>query len=607
MSEKASVGTFPRDDWAHRAPTDLSISNQKVSRILVIGSCFSESVAPYSVYAFPDAVVDYIPYNFAGQLPESPPHPIDEYAFQLIVLPMRTIAPEQLTMRLQHQNPEEYKNAFEESTTRLFQMLDGALHYQDKHKILTFVANFMLPQQNALGRMLPRYDLRNPVYYVEKLNEIIASEIEKKQNSYLIDFDSISSTIGRKYLQDDNLWIHAHGTCIYDWDIQFDQNRIEIPDSYTTQYQVKCDQFYAAVWHELRAMYVTASQIDSVKLVIIDLDDTLWRGIVAEEGIRYAALEGYPLGFIEALQFLKRRGILLAIASKNDEGTIVNIWDSIVGGFLSLSDFASRKINWNPKVENIREILKETNLLPKNALFIDDNPVERAAVRDAFPEMRVLGDDIYRLRRVLLWSGETQVSHITDESSRRTEMIQAQIEREGMRSAMSREDFLLSLQVSVQVHQVTDTGDASFVRAFELINKSNQFNTTGRRWTYDECARAFQQNTVFHVGLVKDKYTDYGLVAVAIVRNDQIEQYVMSCRVFGLGVEQSILAMIVQSVHRHSDVMGHVVETPANALGRQLYANCGFSETEPGKWVFARGLNLQIPEHVNVISPNTAG
>ncbi|MBI0329643.1 HAD-IIIC family phosphatase [Burkholderia plantarii] len=605
MSENIPTTSITRTDWIHRTPTDLSVSPVKAARILVIGSCFSEAIVPHFGHAFPGAEIDYIPYNFAGELPQTPPHPLNEYAFQLVVLPMRTIASEHMTMRLQYQDHAGYLRVFDESQQRLLQLLDGALQYHTANKILTFVANFMLPQQNAMGRMLPRYDIRNPVHYVEKLNEVLASEISAKENAYLIDFDSISATIGRQYVQDDGLWMHAHGTCVSDWDNQYDQARLEIPQPYSARHEVKTDEFYAAVWHELRAMLTSATQTDSVKLVIIDLDDTLWRGIVAEEGIRYAALEGYPLGFIESLQFLKRRGILLAIASKNDEAKILEIWDSFVGGVLPMTDFASRKINWDPKVENIREILNETNLLPKNVVFIDDNPAERAAVREAFPDMRVLGDDIYRLRRVLLWSGETQTPRVTDESGRRTEMIQAQIQRESARTKMSREEFLASLGVSVTLDCITGTDHQKFARAFELVNKSNQFNTTGKRWTYEECDQGFKSGMVFYVAHVKDKYTDYGLVAVAISLGNLIEQYVMSCRVFGLGVEQAVIASIAQTVHAHADVHARVVETPANALGRDVFSKCDFVLSEDGTWVLPRGAVLAVPTHVALSLPQT--
>src|SRR5262249_43428014 len=159
------------------------------------------------------------------------------------------------------------------------------------------------------------------------------------------------------------------------------------------------NEFITNLWREVKAMYLTIRQVDSVKVVICDLDDTLWRGVVAEDGINLVTqLEGWPLGLIEALAYLKRRGVLLAICSKNDEHRIRSLWPSIMCDQLSLSDFAVVKINWEPKSWNVDAILRETNLLARNAVFIDDNPAERQSVINDHPGIRVLGGDLYAIR-----------------------------------------------------------------------------------------------------------------------------------------------------------------------------------------------------------------
>src|SRR5207248_10190921 len=140
--------------------------------------------------------------------------------------------------------------------------------------------------------------------------------------------------------------------------------------------------FVPHAWTELVAMYRTIRHVDQVKLVLVDLDDTMWRGVAAEEAEASSmAREGWPLGFAEALMFLKRRGVLLGIVSKNDEGRVRELWRRIYGDLIRLEDFAVRRINWQPKAENVEEILAQVNLLPKSVVYIDDNPVERAAIK----------------------------------------------------------------------------------------------------------------------------------------------------------------------------------------------------------------------------------
>ena len=297
---------------------------------------------------------------------------------------------------------------------------------------------------------------------------------------------------------------------------------------------------------------------------------------MAEEGVdRPLVTEGWPLGFVEALQYAKKRGVLLAIVSKNDEQRIRELWPRLYGGRLELADFAAVRINWQSKAENVAEVLQDTNLLPKNVVFVDDNPVERANVSNAFPEMRVIGDNPYEVRRLVLWSPELQVAQITSESARRTEMIQAQVERETTRKRMSREEFLASLDVRITLFRISSVSDERFPRAFELVNKSNQFNTTGVRWTQEAMQAAFDSSTVLWCFEVVDRFTEYGTVGVAIVQSTTILQFVMSCRVIGLDVE---VAVVGELTRRYSVSTGCYQATEANGLCRDLYDRCGFEQ-----------------------------
>src|SRR6516164_6754579 len=189
------------NDHRYRTPVDLALTAPKVERVLVIGSCFSEGISPYLNRAIPSAAFDHILYNYVGELPDEPPRPLETYSFQLIVLPMRTVMPEGLYFRLRYDRPELFAAAFDESVNRLVQLLAGALRYNEQRNLLTFVANFLVPQQNSLGRLLPRYDLRNPVYYIEKLNEVLYQEIHKRENTHWIDLNEISATFGRRFIQ----------------------------------------------------------------------------------------------------------------------------------------------------------------------------------------------------------------------------------------------------------------------------------------------------------------------------------------------------------------------------------------------------------------------
>jgi FkbH-like protein len=342
--------------------------------------------------------------------------------------------------------------------------------------------------------------------------------------------------------------------------------------------------------------------LDLVKLVVVDIDDTLWRGVAAERTEASPTdVEGWPLGVVEALGHLKRRGVLLALVSKNSEERIAPIWKRVLGNRLALEDFAARKINWRAKAENIEEILSEVNLLPKSVLFVDDNPIERAAVQAAFPAIRAIGPNPYLWRRILLWSPETQVASITNESAMRTEMVRAQVARETMRKRTSPEELLATFGTKVSIADIASTDHGGFSRALELINKSNQFNTNGKRWTHQECHTAFADGVRFYAFEVADKFATYGIVGVAIVRGSSVEQFVMSCRVVGLDVERAVIAYVVETLGQagHSVVSASIEKTEWNVLCRDLYKHCGFTNTN-GLWVRNAYPTMDRPSHINL-------
>jgi FkbH-like protein len=439
---------------------------------------------------------------------------------------------------------------------------------------------------------------------VERLNQSLHEDVARYANAHVLDVDAIAASFGRKYIQDDSVQQLNHGAVLGDDDAALDQARIAPVPPVSRHYTLHGRAFMQAVWAELVALFRTVRQIDAVKLVVVDLDDTLWRGVAAEaEEPSPDAVEGWPLGLIEALLFLKRRGVLLAIVSKNDEARVTAFWDRIMQGRLSLSDFAARRIDWAPKADNIGAIIRELNLLPRSTVFIDDNPVERAAVQAAFPDIRVLGADQYYLRRILLWAPETQVPTVTDESARRTEMIQAAGERESTRARLSRPEFLASLGLRLRLIEVADAAHKSFPRAFELINKTNQFNTTGKRWTQEAMRAALAAGTTLYAFEVEDRFSQYGLVGVVIAGADRIEQMVMSCRVVGLDVEIAAVAEVLRRLRGRgaAAIETRLVETDANLLCRTLFERCGFTVDENGAWVNAPDARPAVPAHVNLV------
>jgi FkbH-like protein len=322
------------------------------------------------------------------------------------------------------------------------------------------------------------------------------------------------------------------------------------------------------------------------KCVIVDLDGTLWPGVLAETGAPFAwtpeisghnSYIGLYFGFHEALKALKARGILLACVSKNDEALVRELWKYPdhypLDRLLTPDDFVTWRVNWEDKAANIASIAEELGFALDAFTFIDDHPVERERVRQALPAVQVLGEDPFALRHILLTDPAFQVLKLTEESAVRTDLVKAQLGRERQRAA-SGDDFLASLEVVTTCERPTEP--ATLTRVAELFQRTTQFNTTGRTFSEAELTRAAEAGQVF-VAYCKDRFGDYGLVAAAVIDGAEIAAFAMSCRVIGLKVEHQFLDFILDAItDQHTEVLARIIETSRNGPVRHLYADNGF-------------------------------
>ena len=582
----------------YRTPIDLQVTPDSGCRFLVVGGCLAQPFPDIAAMLNPDFKGDFVLLNNFDSMPEIPAAQAAQYDFQILHIPLRSIFG-----NAYFQLPDDVSRHEEfllQTQDILARYLANLVKLNTQFKLLTFVLGFMVTQQNQRGRFQPRYDLRNVMHFVERLNMFLANEVAKLENAHFVDVDQVSSSIGKKSVQDDMVWSFTHGTTLSDGDHDFDLNRVQPPTSMQQHYSARWLEFFEALLHEIFAMHRTLKQQDAVKLVAVDLDDTLWRGVAAEGTL--GAIEGWPMGFVETLLILKKRGILLAIVSKNDEQFIRAKWNDIVQGQIAFSDFAVHKINFRSKAENLAEILQEVNLRPQNAVMIDDHPAERAAIEASLPGVRVLGSQLYYLKRVLLCSAETQQRVMTSESGRKTEMVQAQLQRESVRKILSHEEFLQTLNLRVSLSGLHYTNNVHFSRALELFNKTNQFNTTGARYTLEECHQLFAGGRKLFVIQAEDRFMQYDLVGAAWVNQNCIEHLVMSCRALGLGIEDSFLAYFANQLVGENAVtiFGQLWITEANLACRQFYNRNGFNQcgSDPLLWSRTLAARWVAPAHV---------
>ncbi len=593
-------------------PNDLQVTPTAVKRVLLVGSCLTELYHRTFQARFPEIQFDYILMHNASDVPETPPSPVESYDFQYLQFPLRTVISDRIVTRLRLSDPSFVEELYADGCAIIDAMLEASMAYNKAHGLLAFVSTFIVPQGDivpSIGKRMGPCDL---VALVRRLNDHVAVAVRRYRNVYICDVDAVASSIGKRFFLDDVTGFYAHGSTFGQDGVDLVPGaRIETVPHISTFYESKADEFLEAVFLQAVATYRTVRQIDQVKAVVFDLDNTLWRGQIAEDYSPERApwpRGGWQIGIWEAIQHLRARGILVAVCSKNDLDVVQRHWDNVIEPpFVRLDDFASLKIDWKPKAENIEEICREFNILPKSVVFVDDNPVEREAVRFAMPDIRTIGSNPYLTRRILLWAPETQVAELTAETAGREASIRGAIKRERNRAQMSRQEFLASLECIVAFIPVTSVEQPEFARVLELTNKTNQFNTTGKRWTMGETSAFMAGGGSILAFRVMDKFSDYGLVGVLYVKDGVIVQYVMSCRVLGMDVEVAALARVASLVRADADreITAELLETAANGPCRDVFSRAGFEEIacagERRRFRLASGKRLSPPGHIRMM------
>ena len=349
----------------------------------------------------------------------------------------------------------------------------------------------------------------------------------------------------------------------------------------------------AALYGDMVARIIAAQRGLSKKCLVFDLDNTLWGGVIGDDGLEGLVLgEGSAVGEAHlALQRyakqLKERGVILAVCSKNDPAIAEAAFRDHPEMLLRRSDISAFVANWDDKAENLKTIAARLNIGLDSLVFVDDNPAERERIRQSLPMVAVpeLPKDVANYVRCLADAGYFEAVAFTSEDRQRTEQYAANAERESLfELSESLDDFLRNLQMSVVFGPFTA---ADLVRVTQLFNKTNQFNTTTKRYSAEEVAHfAAAEETVTLQFRLLDKYGDNGLVSAMILRPDpkqreifDIDNWVMSCRVFGRQLEFEAMNIAVEQVRRRGSkaIRADYISTPKNGVISELYPSLGFS------------------------------
>jgi FkbH-like protein len=328
------------------------------------------------------------------------------------------------------------------------------------------------------------------------------------------------------------------------------------------------------------------------KCVVVDLDNTLWGGIVGEDGPHGIKLGVTSPGseyreFQQHLLSLTERGLLLAINSKNNPEDALEVIRSHEAMVLREESFAAMRINWLPKPENMLAIAQELNIGVDSLVFLDDNPNERELMRQALPEVLTpeLPSDPSLYRATVEMIPQLQKLVVTEEDLTRTRLYLAKRKREETRvTSTSLGDYLASLDIRVTIGRADDS---TLPRVHQLFERTNQFNLTTRRYSAGELGTAATDPACrLYVLRAADRFGDHGLVATALVRiapkRWTVDSFLMSCRVIGYGVESALLGVIADDakVFGATELAGEYIPTPKNVPAKDFYPRHGFSEQQ---------------------------
>lgn len=340
------------------------------------------------------------------------------------------------------------------------------------------------------------------------------------------------------------------------------------------------------------------------KCIILDCDNTLWGGVVGEDGVHGVKLgQDYPGNvfrrFQELLLMLSKKGVILAVCSKNNLADVEELWKHNKFNLINGDVLSSYRINWQNKADNIKSIAEELNIGVDSLVFIDDNPLERGMVKEFLPEVAVpeFPTKAYELVDFFwkVYNEHFSTYELSAEDLKKTEQYKENfIRNESKKSFASIDDYLASLEIEIDIQLL---GEGNVGRLAQMTQKTNQFNLRTQRYTEEEVRKKQSNGSLIYCANVKDKFGDNGITIASIVdKNDSflfLDSYLLSCRILGREIEKVTLLTIIDRVRKKYNLpmRAEFIPTKKNGMARDFLEKVGFvleEETIDGikKYVF---------------------
>ncbi len=470
----------------------------------------------------------------------------------------------------------------EESVTRVGQLLHS---YRERNPGRLVLQGCVAPDSTSLGQVGDgnlKYGLVNSV---KQLNRKLLDVCNTVPDCVFFDVDEIAARYGRASWRDTR---------------HFLASRLPVATAAFEAYTRGLVRTFSALFRAPR------------KVLCTDLDNTLWGGVLGEDGPRGIVTgSAFPGNcYLEYQRYLKQlaaRGILLALVSKNNEADVEEAFQVRSADLaVRLDTFVAKKIGWNEKVEALRALASELSLGVDSFVFVDDSPVECAAIRQYLPEVAVVEvpvDRPWALVKMLADESFFDSATITDDDVNRSKEYEAQAQRNALLSATtSRDEFLQSLAI---VCTFMSAINAPLARSVQLLAKTNQFNLTTRRHSSTDVERFATSTGGQAVAVrVRDRFGDAGVVGLALVsqQGDQcvIDSLLLSCRVIGRGIETALLAFVAERAARMGSrwLIGEYIKSKKNAPCADFYPMHGFERDASSGGVESIFYRLDLSEQM---------
>lgn len=455
---------------------------------------------------------------------------------------------------------------------------------QQKIGCLIVQNNFEMLPYRVMGNM-DSVHITGRQYFLEEVNRRFVQEIQERDTVFINDIHYLSAYFGLERWFDDSAW--------YAFKYAFSPDAIPL-----TAYNI--------------SNIVKSYYGKNKKAVVVDLDNTLWKGVIGDDGI-----DGIELGietpegmmyadFQEYLKNIRDRGILLNICSKN-ESAAAELGLSHPSSILKTADVTMTKCNWERKSVNIMDMSRRLNLNTDSFVFIDDNPAEQEEVKINIPNITVLPvQEPSDMRKLLDWSGYFEITNYSKEDLQRSGLYKANLEREAALTEGDYQDYLLGLQMRAKFAEVSSS---NMDRVTQLINKTNQFNLTGLRLGRAEVEKFVQEN-ISICGTLYDKFGNHGLVSVILGkivdnRTLAVSVWIMSCRVFKRHMEYAMFDQLVELCRQHDidKIRGEYIPTNKNMPVAGLYKDLGFvlKEEQDGQQTWEYSIPMDYRNRNQVI------